>query len=730
MVALVLTSSDVTEIKTAAEALRASEERFRLIVENSSEAFLLCDEEARCYYANHVYEQIWGRSRESLYTNPGALRDAIHPEDRDRVLCSFRKLETGAPFDEQYRVLRPDGTIRWVWDRTQRAPDEHGGGARIVSVIRDITDRKLMHAQLSSERKLLDVFFSAAPAGMAVLDGNLRYVRINETLAKTDSSSADDHLGRSIGEVVPGLAPTVEPIMEAVRNTGKPALNMEVSGEVGSPGVLRHFIASYFPVALGDGEESPGVGAVVVDVTEMRNTTEGVRARARQQAAVAELGQRALTGVDLRILMDEAVALAARILEVECCDVLELLPGGDKLVVRATVGPGQAEGGMIAVKAHSLPGCTFARAEPVVVEDIATDNRLQHCVLFSLRGAVSGLTVIIHSQSKPYGILGAYASKRRRFSRDDVSFLQAVANVIAHAAERRHAEEELQQLSGRLLRLQDEERRRIARDLHDSTSQNLAALAINLGVLGEHLEPETPASISLKQSVELVEACTREIRTFSYLLHPPMLDELGLAAAFRWYVRGFAERSGIKADLNLPAQLGRLPSEVELTLYRILQEGLANVHRHSGSPTVEISLVQKPRQVVLAITDQGHGMPSHALAGKRIGPTHEENQLGVGILGMRQRVRQFGGTLRVVSGAQGTKVTATLPADERLGRVAPATTDAAYQRAESYGTLLIEAAKQKHVLIREQLVTEIERLRIQVELMQMTLKDRHPDGKR
>ncbi len=730
LAALVMTSSDVTEWRIAAEALRESEERFRLIVENSGEAFLLYDEEARCYYANHVYEQIWGRSLESLYADPGAIRNAIHPEDKDRVLCSWQRFETRAPFDEQYRIVRPDGAVRWVWDRTQWVPGGRGQGSRIVRVIRDITDRKLISAQLSSQRELLDSFFSAAPSGMAIVDDNLRYVRVNESLARMNGVPLEEHSGKSIYEVIPRLADKIVPVLEQVRNTGKPVLHREMSGELeANPGVVRHFIASYFPVALGNGEDARGLGAVVVDVSAVRTAAEDARARARQQAAVAELGQRALAGIDLRTLMHDAVALVARTLEVECSEVLEFLPARDKLMARATVGPGQVEGDLIAVKAHLLAGYALAHAEPVALDDVATDHRFEHCLLFSSRGVVSGLTVIIHGHPTPYGILGAYASKRRKFSPDNVTFLQAMANVIAHSVERRRAEEELQQLSGQLLRLQDQERRRIARELHDSTSQNLAALAIKLGVLSEHVEPGTPAAKNLKQSVELVESCTREIRTVSYLLHPPMLDELGLAAAFRWYVRGFAERSGIKANLKLPARRGRFPTDVELTLYRILQEALANVNRHSGSPVVDVRLGRKPGQVVLSITDKGHGMPPRVLAGegKR---NREDHQLGVGLLGMRERVRQFGGTLNVASSARGTKVTATLPLGQPLARADPPATDSTHPRTGAYNALLQEAAKHKHVFIHAQVKAQIERLKSQPERMQTTLRDRHPEDKR
>src|SRR2546427_3958493 len=221
------------------------------------------------------------------------------------------------------------------------------------------------------------------------------------------------------------------------------------------------------------------------------------------------------------------------------------------------------------------------------------------------------------------------------------------ARVIAvnDITERKRTEEDLRQLSSRLLRSQDEERRRIARELHDATSQTLAALAITLGVVNESagsLKPE--AREALGNSFRLLETCTREIRTMSYLLHPPMLEELSLPGALRWYTRGFTERSGTQVDLEMPPDLGDVPGNVALTLYRIVQEGLANIYRHSGSRSATIRLSREPSQIVLTIADRGRGIPPGVLE-RNPGKHSSEAAPGVGITGMKERVRQFGGRL-------------------------------------------------------------------------------------
>ena len=223
--------------------------------------------------------------------------------------------------------------------------------------------------------------------------------------------------------------------------------------------------------------------------------------------------------------------------------------------------------------------------------------------------------------------------------------------------ERQRAEEALHRLSGRLIQLQDEERRRIARELHDSTAQSLAALSMNLEAFDSSLAFTPAQRQSLAESASLATQCLREIRTLSYLLHPPQPDDFGLPSALTWYVAGFTKRSGIQVRLEVPADLPRLPQDVEMTLFRLVQECLSNIHRHSGSSTADIRIDLEAQQVRLLVQDQGRGIPASIL-------DHLNDSLadlGVGIAGMRERVRQLGGRLEIQSHGQGTTVKARLP---------------------------------------------------------------------
>ena len=220
--------------------------------------------------------------------------------------------------------------------------------------------------------------------------------------------------------------------------------------------------------------------------------------------------------------------------------------------------------------------------------------------------------------------------------------------------------EQLRQLSARVISLQDEERRRIARELHDSAGQYLAAIEMNLSGLKQAANLEESLARSVSDSLELANLCTAEIRTISYLLHPPLLDEMGLASALRWYVEGFSERSGIRVDLDVPKDFGRLARETETVLFRVVQQALANIHRHSGSQVARIHVEADAESVRVEICDDGRGIEPEILKGMDAG----RRLMGVGIAGMRERVRVMGGRFSIRSGGEGTTVDVMLPVSE------------------------------------------------------------------
>ena len=216
------------------------------------------------------------------------------------------------------------------------------------------------------------------------------------------------------------------------------------------------------------------------------------------------------------------------------------------------------------------------------------------------------------------------------------------------------SEKALRDLSLHVLRTQDEERRRIGREIHDSVGQYLAVLKMKLDAMS--VTPPTP-----EETIEcgnLAEECVKEVRTLSYLLYPPMLEEMGLTSAIPWYLEGFSKRSGIKTTFQAPKDFRRLSRDAELVLFRVLQESLTNVQRHSGSPIADISISRTDNAVTMQVRDRGKGMPAPIL---EQGSQDWMGSLGVGLRGMSERLRHLGGALGIFSNESGTEVRATVP---------------------------------------------------------------------
>src|SRR6266852_4127577 len=249
-----------------------------------------------------------------------------------------------------------------------------------------------------------------------------------------------------------------------------------------------------------------------------------------------------------------------------------------------------------------------------------------------------------------------------------------VTSAIRDITERKHAEQriaeqtqqlyeanrELRHLSSRIVAIRDEERRRLGRELHDSQGQYLAAIKMNLEMI-----ETTDSALSnvqrtgLKEAINLLERSMREIRVISHLLHPPLLDEIGLQAVVPWYLNSFSERSGIQIDLEMPGEVTKLPDQIELAVFRVMQECLTNVHRHSGSKVAKVKIVPEDANVILEVGDRGHGVTSQNGA---------DPVIGVGITGMRERVRELGGQFEISSTPEGTTVRAVVPIGEQIAR--------------------------------------------------------------
>src|SRR5580704_6839779 len=245
-----------------------------------------------------------------------------------------------------------------------------------------------------------------------------------------------------------------------------------------------------------------------------------------------------------------------------------------------------------------------------------------------------------------------------KITRDMTERKMLMDRIQQHAEELEQAQQSLRRLSGQLLQVQDDERRRLARELHDGAGQILAGLNMNLESLQDAIKEQIAPNMvkRLAESIRLTNQVIKETRTLSYLLHPPLLDEAGLRDALHWFVGGFIERSGIQTVLEITPEFARLPQELEIAVFRIIQEGLTNIHRHSGSAKARICLELGQNEILLTIADEGKGIPAAPGDGQ-----NGNRKLGVGIAGMRERVLQLGGCFEISAGNPGTVIKATFP---------------------------------------------------------------------
>jgi two-component system sensor histidine kinase UhpB len=314
--------------------------------------------------------------------------------------------------------------------------------------------------------------------------------------------------------------------------------------------------------------------------------------------------------------------------------------------------------------------------ETVIIERIKRGERIEHFDTVRVRKDNTPLDISLtispvrDASGKIIGAskIGRDITQRKRIERelrDSEERSRTLADALDTQVQFRTRELEmknsqLRELSGLLLESQDAERRHIARELHDSAGQTLTALDLQIARISEDAKNDPVLAEDVRNAEELVQHLARELRTTSYLLHPPLLDETGISSALNWYVQGLEERSSLQIDLQVPDNFGRLPSEMELVIFRLVQECLTNIHRHSGSKIALIRVEREENSIHVKVEDQGRGMSPERLA------AIQSQGTGVGIRGMHERVRHLRGDLVIESNGSGTKVCATLPLTRSL----------------------------------------------------------------
>ena len=493
-----------------------------------------------------------------------------------------------------------------------------------------------------SDRRIQAILESITDTFIA-LDRQWRFTYLNDRALdhlgseKGEKLTREGLLGKNVWEEFPELVGTT-PYQELHR-----ALREQEAVEV----------EAYFPrseewleVHAYPSEE--GVAMYSRDITQLKREQMELETRTRQQAVVAELGLRALANDGLQSLMYDEVASVARTLGVEFVKIVELLPGGEELLMRAGMGWEEGLVGSARESAGlgSQAGYTLLVNEPVIVEDLSTETRFNPPPLVQERGGVSGMTVVIPGREEPFGVLGAHSRSRRTFSEDDVNFLQAVANVLATAIERHETEK-------KFLEVREAERSRIARDIHDEVLQDLSGALVE----ARQLQSISESPESARRLVRLVATLDRigqQLRGAIYDLRlEGEQDELfpKLLESLVELHRGMAPECHIALEVHDGVLSGPL-GERGRQLLRILGEALTNVRRHSGASHVRVGVGITEEKLWAEVVDDGRGFDATVGSEEAASATG-----GLGIRGMRERARALGGDLKIESDPEtGTKV--------------------------------------------------------------------------
>jgi len=629
-------------------ALRESEERFRSTFEQAAVGIAHVAPDGRWLRVNQKLCEITGYTAEEL--SKLTYQEITHPDDLDADEQQAAKVASGEldHYALEKRYIRKDGSPVDASITVSGLRDPQGKLKYFISVVEDIRARKLTE---EVPYRLASIVESSDDAIISK-DLNGTITSWNGAAERIFQYTANEALGQHITLIIPPeLREEETQIIKRLRN-GERIEHFETI-RVRKDGQRLNISLTVSPVRDSHGRII-GASKIARDVTDRKRIEselrekEGVLRAAFTQTysflailstdgTVLEANRAALEGTGFQ----RSEAIGHKVWDVWWRTLPEELATLKSGIANAAKG--------LAVREE----CRYALRDGSIRIADRTLNPVQDERGEVLMIVASGLDITEHLQLR--GILEDRV--RERTLELEVKNAEVVRQT-----------EIVRELSARLLQIQDEERRRIARELHDSVGQMLAAVSMNMANVHREADALSPeAAKSLEDNTGLLEQLSIEIRTISHLLHPPLLDEVGLESALQWYIDGFSERSKINVDLQLPEDFGRLPRNLEITLFRVVQECLTNIHRHSGSTTASIRVARLQNEVRLEVRDAGKGIP------KETQTTLASGKLsGVGLRGMHERLRQMGGQLEVQSNGTGTLILATLPIDVTPAREASA----------------------------------------------------------
>ncbi|MGH9685526.1 MAG: PAS domain S-box protein [Candidatus Acidiferrales bacterium] len=625
--------------------LGESEERYRTLFALSPVAIYTCDASGVVRDFNQRAAELWGRrpnlgdqyerfcGSSKLFTPEGVF---VPHEQCPMVDVLSGKLP--GVRDMEVQVERPDGSRITVIVNIAPLTNERGEIIGAVNCFVDITDRIKADAKLQKSEQTFhsifdhsnDAIFIINPARDAIVDVNVKAWQLL-------GYSREELLSLPISAVHPGEMPALQEFAQSVARSGK--------GWTDTLTCLHkdgHLIPAEISASMIERDGSMCMIALVRDITERKHAE---KARA-QLAAIVESSDDAMVSETL----DGTITSWNK--------------GAERLF-------GYAAEEAIGQNITFIIPDDRLHEERTILELLNRGERVEHfeTARKSKGGSLLDVSLTISLMKGTAGRIVGASKVARDITQQkrDRHALQEAHDRLEYLVEQRTAA--VRKLSAEVIRSQDEERRRISRELHDSVGQYLSLAKMTVEELRNSTAPKKEAK-ALSQVSDILDKCLAEARTISHLLHPPLLDEVGLASAAHWYVEGFSKRSGIQVNLNVSEDLKRLPGMLEIVLFRILQESLTNVHRHAQTQSVDVQIQVGAGEVTLDVRDHGRGIPPQLL--ERFRSTGQG--AGMGLVGMRERILELGGRFEIQSNKNGTllRVAAPLSAGDSPDKAAAA----------------------------------------------------------
>jgi PAS domain S-box-containing protein len=625
-------SNVVRDITERRQAERALSEQARLL-DLSNDAIFVRDAGDHVTYWNKAATELYGFTREE------ALGRVTHELLRTQFPAHLGMINEQLHRDERWNGelvhTTKDGAkviviSRWVLDRKA-----NGNALRILETNSDITQQKKTEKALRESEERFRAIVETTPECVKLVSADGTLLHMNTPgLQMVGARSADEVVGKNVYDLIaPEDRDRFKSFNESICRGEQGLLQFDI---VGLEGKRRHMETRAAP--LRNPDETLMHLAVTSDISERKQAEDLLRRSEERFRALVT----ASSDVVYRMSPDWS----------------EMRQLDGRGFITDTGKPGKD---WLNEYIHPDDQSLVVRA---IREAVRTKSmfQLEHRVRRtdgSLGWTNSRAVPLLNANGEIVEWFGAASdvTARKEAEENFRKLAQTLdAEVRARTRELEEQSNQVRELSWRLLRSQDEERRHIARELHDSAGQTLTVLGMSLAQLVQKTGRKAPElATEAEQIQETVQQLHREIRTTSYLLHPPLLDESGLYSAISWFLQGLLERSGMEVQLDISKEFGRLPRDMELVIFRLVQECLTNIHRHSESKTASIRIARESNQITLDIRDQGKGMSRARLAEIQLGRS------GVGIGGMRERLRQFEGTMNIESDSSGTQIFATIP---------------------------------------------------------------------